>query len=191
MFLISLILFPIISWYIFNKYKDRIIELNWIVKLIWIIWLFIFSIFIFSNIFSRNEVYLTVIIIWYIVVFYFFYFKSISLEYANIDKLKYNNFSYWEWVLKVLFLIFIFILYWNMANNYKVNSNFWFFRNSDSLFSTSFIWTFLLLFILFWVIFQFLDMIKNGFFRRMINNLKFQEKLKEELKADILAELKK
>lgn len=188
MFLISIIIFPFISGYLFNKYKDSVLDINGIVKLIWIIWLFIPFTMLYFDIIDGDSIYFFVISLWYIIVFFFFYCKSASLQSKNLDKFNYENSSFAEWLIKVFFLIFVIILYINMLDNYSITRNLEIFRyNSKSL--LSFTLTFSFIFLLFWTLLEFIDMLKWRFFKLTINKSNSNEKLKQELKAEILAEL--
>jgi hypothetical protein len=189
MFLISLIIFPFISYYIFSKYKSDINELNWAIKLIWIIWLFIVVVLWWSKIFDNKDSYLGIIIMWYIIVFFYHYILCFNLQLKNLDKSISRNVSYTDWIIKGIFLIGIFILYTSIIDNYDINEKLGIFRyNSDWLLNT--ISLFLVQIILFWIIFEFIDIIKNSVFRKIINQHIYREKLKQELKIEILNELK-
>lgn len=189
MFLISLLIFPFIAYYIFSKYRNDINELNWAIKLIWIIWLFIVVVLWWSKIFDNKDTYLVIIIMWYIIVFFYHYSLSINLQIKNLDKFKYWEISYTDWIIKGIFLFLIFVLYISIIDNYDINEKLGIFRyDSNWLLST--VSMFLVQIILFWIIFEFIDMVKNSVFRKIINQHIYRERLKQELKIEILNELK-
>lgn len=189
MFLISLIVFPFIAGYLFNQYKGKVGELNWVVKLIWLIWLLIISLLVFFDIFRRSDAFLVIVFLWYFLVFFYYYFKIIALQAKSIDKIWDSSFSLSWWILKILFFIFIIILAINLADNYEVNRsldifNYW----SENL--TSFLLTYIYVVILLGAIFEFIEMLKNHAFRMKKIGIETKSKLKQELKAEILSELK-
>ncbi len=189
MFLISLLIFPFIAYYVFSKYKSDINELNWAIKLIWIIWLFIVVVLWESKIFNNKDTYLVMIIMWYIMVFFYHYILCINLQVKNLDKFKYWKISYIDWIIKWIFLIGIFVLYISILDNYNINEKLGIFRY-DSNWVLNIISMFLVQIILFWIIFEIMDMIKNSIFRGSLSKNNYREDLKKELKNEILNELK-
>jgi len=188
MFLILLIIFPIFSYYIFNK--NTVKNSNWVVMLIWIVWILVFKISVFFEIFNNSRSFLSILIIWYIIVFIFYYFECIRLQFRNINKFKFNKWSYiFDWILKLLFLLLIIILYISIIDNYEVNKTLWIFSYNSNSF-INFIFKSLSLIALCWVIFAFIEMIKNGIFRIIKNFINSREELKKELKLEILKGLK-
>lgn len=184
MFLILLLIFPILSTYVFGLFKVNIKEINWIVKLIWIVWLFIIVYIIEKNIFQGHELYLAILIIWYFLVFNYFYICSIRLQIKNIDKFKYSKVIYSDLIIKLYFFIIIFILTINIFDNNRNINNIIYLVND-------FFYYFLFSLIFYWLIYEILDMVKNFFFRRILSKKIYREKLKEELKQEILYELTK
>ncbi|MFA5916625.1 MAG: hypothetical protein WC850_00140 [Candidatus Gracilibacteria bacterium] len=189
MFLISLLIFPFIAYYIFSKYRNDINELNGAIKLIGIIGLFIVVVLGGSKIFDNKDTYLVIIIMWYIIVFFYHYSLSINLQIKNLDKFKYGEISYTDGIIKGIFLFLIFVLYISIIDNYDINEKLGIFRyDSNGLLST--VSMFLVQIILFGIIFEFIDMVKNSVFRKIINQHIYRERLKQELKIEILNELK-
>jgi hypothetical protein len=188
MFLLTLIVFPFLSYFIFNMYKNNYLESNWSVKLIWVLWLFIIIMLVTSEIFNNKVSYLVFIIIWYILVFLYYYFSNFKLELKNISKLKYSNFSFTNAWLKILFMIFIFIFYINVLEDRDVTRSLDIFRyNSDWLLNT--IYLLLVNILLYGFIYEIADSIKNTIFKSIINKTELKRKLKMELKREILKEL--
>jgi len=189
MFLFSLICFPLISYYLFNNYKNNIIELKGIIKIIWIIWLFLLFTIWYFDIFNNKKSYLVLVILWNSWVFIYFYINYINLSLNNLNKIKITNFSYTNWLVNILYLFFVFILYANIIDNYNMKKALGI-LNYNSTWFLNYIFYFLLLFLFTWTIFKFIDMGINLYLRTIINNSNDRETLKIELKKEILNELK-
>ncbi len=185
MFLILLIIFPVIAYYLFNRYKDNVIELNWIIKIIWSLWLCLFIIYTNNNFLRTKDLYLIIILIWYFIVFLNFFITYINIERSNLDKLKFYKTNYKERFLKILYIFMLFIFFINIKSDYEfksyINEQNWIFK---ILLETS------ISLVLFWLLFEIIDTIKNNIFKKVILNKIYEETFKQELKKEILAELK-
>jgi len=170
MFLFTLVIFPVISYFLFNMYKNDFESSNWFVKLIWIIWLWIISLSFFTEIFHRTESYLVLIMLWYLIVFFYYYIQNVKLQLKNIDKIKYKKIDGTNVIITLFFMFLIFFFYILLIEDRD--------------------FTYLANFILFWLLYEIIDVIKNNIFRKMIDSKITRSELKSELKREILKEIK-
>lgn len=178
MFLLSLVLFPVISYLIYGKFKDNIVELNWIAKLIWLIGIFVVSFVLEYKIFDNNELYFMVLLFWYILVFAYFYISIALLQFKNIEKSGFKNTNIWEKIIKILFMIGLFIFCVNIFNEYKID-----------IIQDYFIFKYIMVVIMTWIFYEIMEWMKKTIIMPIKSNVDYRRKLKNELKEEILKEL--
>lgn len=188
MFLILLILFPLVSYRILSKFKDYIIELNWISKLIWMIGLFILIFVITIDIFDNNDSYLMLLIFWYGAVFIYYYIAIARLQFINVKKLVFLDTNIWEKLIKILFLLWLFIFYISIIENYDVNNKLDIIRWHDKSL-INFVWTYFISVILCGIFYEIVDVLKYRILFNESTKDDYRTKLKNELKTEILKEL--
>lgn len=192
MFLVLLLIFPIFSAYFFWKYKDNLKEINWVVKAIWIVWLLVIFLVVWSQIFDRRESYLIVLIFWYFLVFIYFYINQIVIFYKRKEELIIEKEGFIDIIFKCFIIVLIFILYVNLLDDLysierKIFEPGYWYRDS---------WYYLFLifsinFILFWIIYEWLDILKISFIKRVLVNINLKNDLKKELKTQLKQEILK
>lgn len=188
MFLILLVLFPVASYFIFNKFKDDIIELNWVAKAIWLLWLFIFVFVGTSEIFDNNESYLLLLIFWYIWVFLYYYIHIARLQFKNSKKLVFQSTTFSYKLIKILFLILLFFFYISIIENYDVNNKLDLLRGNNDSF-LNFISIYFSSIILCWIFYEVAEVLKKTILINESTKEDYRVKLKNELKNEILKEL--
>ncbi len=189
MFLFTLIILPLLSYFIFNIYKSDYKESNWVVKMIWILWLLILIIIITSEIFHRRDSYLVITLIWYLAVFLYYFILSFKLQLKNISKIKYTKITLSGALIKLFYMICLFIFFINVVDDSRVINKLNIFRHSSD-WHINFVFVFFATILLSWLIYELIDMIKNNIFRKILDNRTMKTKLKRELKREILKELK-
>lgn len=188
MFLILLILFPLVSYRILSKFKDDIIELNGISKLIWMIGLFILIFVITIDIFDNNDSYLMLLVFWYGAVFIYYYIAIARLQFINVKKLFFQDTNIWEKLIKILFLLWLFIFYVSIIENYDVNNKFDIIRWND-ISLINIVWIYFISVILCGIFYEIVDVLKYRILFNESTKDDYRTKLKNELKTEILKEL--
>lgn len=190
MFLITLVAFPIISYYLFNMCKNDYKESNWVVKLIWLSWVFILVLVIISEIFSRKESYLVLIMFSYFIVFTYYYIQHIKLQLQNINDIKYEKIEISLVLIKIFFMILIFTFYINLLEDRDVTRTLDILRYNSS-WLLNLLATFLSMAVLFWLLYEIINISTNNVLKRIIYIRDLKITLKTELKKEIISELKK
>ncbi len=178
MFLLSLVLFPVVSYFMYNKFKDDVIELNWVAKLIWLIGVFVITFVLEYKIFDNNESYFILVSFWYVLVFAYFYISIALLQYKNIEKSGFKNTSIWEKMIKILFMIGLFIFCVSIFDNYKVY-----------IIQEYFIFKYIMVVIMTWIFYEIIEVVKKSIIMHLGTDDDYRRKLKDELKEEILKEL--
>lgn len=163
-------------------------ELNWVAKLIWLIWLLILVIIWVSDIFNRNELYILLVVIWYSLVFIYYFLNIASIQFKNAEKMSFQKSNMVEKLIKVLFLISIFIFFVIIWDNYhvinKLKMSVW----ADLTFFKIISYYFMAI-IITWIFYEVVDILKNTIISNESWKDDYRTKLKNELKVEILKEL--
>ncbi|MDD3302772.1 MAG: hypothetical protein PHN31_04385 [Candidatus Gracilibacteria bacterium] len=187
MFLLLLIIFPLFSYLIFNKYKDNLLELNGISKVIGLMGLFLYIVIILSDVFYRSNSYLKLMTFWYILVFFFFYFYIANIQFKNVKNLVFVNTTFSDKLMKLFFMIGIFIFFMMMGGNYEVRNSLDIFNSDFNLLNVSVIY---FVFIVFCgLVYELIDVLKFKVLSSEVVKDNYRTKLKNELKSEILSEL--